>query len=1286
MKSNPQATKTSDFLMPELTTIGDAICQTLQLGVEEELLGESILSKVRGLIERKQVTSADVVRLALVCDGLRVAEEAILADGTFSELEAGYALPLAQDAAQRLAPFRAYYASIRPDEVRDFMLDHHKDTQLFGGACDDTRWLGLEIVRRLAHKTRARDLLDKYVELMVRLSEEIVSLERGRIPAEQIRRQLDERLGLRNLLLQAEAEAPDQGEDPRIRVFCSPDSPDVFHAVEHANQVWTKDPFDVETVQATPRAIFSRLLRRAAQEKDASTGRVLLILGDAGSGKTHLMRVFRNQVHRERSGYVGYMQLGGAPSDYARYVLGGLIDSLERPYDAPEVPESGLMSLSDTLLLTPKAITPEVRFTLQEAQLTDDELCDLVYKAADEVVSEPRFAGLDLDLIRALLFLQRREPRYYGRVIKFLRGQTLGRHDKALLGELASRSEDALGLIIGLSRLIACVDGGALVLLLDQLEEIYNQQNAKDQFVRLMDVVRQISDQVPNVLVVVSCLSDLYRELKQYLNRSVLDRIERDPEPQRLIESRSLLEIEALVERRLSCLYESQGVRYRSDQPHFPIPRTLLESQAELRLRDVLQHLKEYQQACIAFGRLVDPDEHLPIETLVQPAPAPMLELARAWEVRMQEPSGDAPIEDDDQLKLLEWALARAADELPAGVTMPVERQKDVLLVTTPDRGEGASPLLIRLTNQTSRGGALGRQIESTAKAATMDKRAPVIVRGSDFGGSPGSVLAKQLGAFAKQGGRRVIVEQATWQRLLAVRDFSAQHSTRPEWRDWIRTERPLLRVDTLRDMLGLARNELDAQDKFVARRLSSQPLSGRAPADSQAASASGDRTWAGVSATLSTALPRNDTSQPPAADRLLRIGAVISVKQQAATIELEQLKRHSAFLGASGSGKTSLALNVIEQAAQLGIGTILLDRKGDLASYADPAAWERPEADPQRIRLRQQLRARLHVRLFTPGNPDGLALKIRAVPAGLADLPPQERSHLARFAAQGLGTMMGYKGTAADQTNVAILGKAIEVIGQLSRQEPGLRELIDLLADEDPSLIAELGHLDLKHCKKVVTHLETLRLNHGALLESRDPPLSADILLGRDGSVPDGKTPLTIISTKFLGGGQRVDFWVSQMLVELSRWCSKSPASKLQALLFLDEADVYMPASTKPATKEPLQDLLKRARSAGLGVMLATQSPGDLDYKARDTIGTWWIGRIGSTTAIEKMKPLLSECRTDVSSALATSSVGEFFQISDGQVVRMRSERSLMDTVQLTEERIVELARGMGPRARVVA
>ncbi|MEY4580934.1 MAG: hypothetical protein RL701_5637, partial [Pseudomonadota bacterium] len=962
-----------------------------------------------------------------------------------------------------------------------------------------------------------------------------------------------------------------------------------------------------------PRSVFTRLLQRAAQQRDTGTGRVLLILGDSGSGKTHLMRVFRNQVHGDRQGYVGYMQLAGAPSDYARYVLGSLIDSLEKPYDAPEVPESGLMCLSDTLLLAPDSITAQTRNRLQDDELSDNELCDLVYQLADAVVSEPRFAKIDLDLIRALLFLQRRDPRYHGRVIKFLRAQPLSRHDSALLGDLAPRTETAFELLEAIGRLIACVDGGALVLLLDQLEDIYNQQAAKEQFVRLMDVVRRVSDSIPNSLLVVSCLSDLYAELKKHLTKSVLDRIEHDPAPQQLLERRSLTDIEAMTERRLAYLYESRGVRHRPDDPHFPIPRALLESQAELRVRDVLKHLQTYQQACVAAGKLVD-DTDQTAASIAPPSPQNS-DLSTLWAKFAEAFAEDVPGDDDSFAELLAWSFTQLAQELPVGVKLPAEHNGETLLLTAPDRGEGSTLLHVRITNQAA--GVLAKRIEAASKDAQKAGRVPVVVRCSDFGGKPGSAIYKQLGLLARDGGRKVIFQQATWKKLLAFRKFSTQHAAAAGYRAWLQAEGPLLKLSELRAILGYPSLQQTGKDAFAGNLPARASVSPSHRPPPMLSSKPLDFSSASFASNSNITPPHSEP--PPLDPKQLRIGAVMSVKQDAAHIQLEQLKRHSAFLGASGSGKTSLALNIIEQAATRGIGAILLDRKGDLAAFADPQCWERPDPDPQRVKLKRLLRDRLHVCLFTPGNSLGSSLGIRAVPSGLAQLPQQERAHLARFAAQGLGSMMGYKGTQGDLALVAILGKTIEVIGQLTQQPNlGLRELIDLLAEEDPSLIAELGHLDLKLCKKVVNNLEVLRLNHGALLESEDPPLSAATLLGRDGSVPAGKVPLTIVSTKFLGGSSRVDFWVSQLLVELSRWCSKSPSDKLQALLFIDEADVYMPATSKPATKEPLQDLLKRARSAGLGVMLATQSPGDLDYKARDTIGTWWIGRIGSTTAID--------------------------------------------------------------------
>jgi hypothetical protein len=104
--------------------------------------------------------------------------------------------------------------------------------------------------------------------------------------------------------------------------------------------------------------------------------------------------------------------------------------------------------------------------------------------------------------------------------------------------------------------------------------------------------------------------------------------------------------------------------------------------------------------------------------------------------------------------------------------------------------------------------------------------------------------------------------------------------------------------------------------------------------------------------------------------------------------------------------------------------------------------------------------------------------------------------------------------------------------------------------------------------------------------------------------------------------------------------------------------------------------DLLKRARSAGLGVFLATQSPGDLDYRCRDNIRSWFVGRVAEKTAVEKMKPLLSECRISVESKLATAKIGEFFKLQDGDVTEFKATPSIMKTAQLAEDAILAAAR----------
>ena len=152
------------------------------------------------------------------------------------------------------------------------------------------------------------------------------------------------------------------------------------------------------------------------------------------------------------------------------------------------------------------------------------------------------------------------------------------------------------------------------------------------------------------------------------------------------------------------------------------------------------------------------------------------------------------------------------------------------------------------------------------------------------------------------------------------------------------------------------------------------------------------------------------------------------------------------------------------------------------------------------------------------------------------------------------------------------------------------------------------------------------------------------------------------------------LQFWISRLLIELGRLARRRPAKTLQGAVFFDEADAYVPATSAPPTKEPMFELLRRARSSGLGILLATQNPGDFDYKARDLIGTWLVGKVAQQRAIEKMRNLLSSY-PNVGPRLATQPPGHFFVLASG-VQEIKCDPALMGTEQLADHELIELAR----------
>ena len=331
-----------------------------------------------------------------------------------------------------------------------------------------------------------------------------------------------------------------------------------------------------------------------------------------------------------------------------------------------------------------------------------------------------------------------------------------------------------------------------------------------------------------------------------------------------------------------------------------------------------------------------------------------------------------------------------------------------------------------------------------------------------------------------------------------------------------------------------------------------------------------------------------------------------------------------------------------------------------------------------------QALRDKLDVALFTPGEPNGRPLALPVVPPGFDQLPEADRERFAQYAAAGLGSMIGFKSSDADKGQRAILAKAIETVAAVPGAAITVPALRDVIEQQDDALLNAIGgSYPDKYYKNLAQRLLTLELNNKQLLTGSER-LDVDALLGTGPHARPGRVRLSVISTRFLGDAAKVDFWVSQLLVAVSRWCAKSPQPRLQAVFLFDEADLYLPAGTKqPATKAPMEDLLKRARSAGVGVFLATQSPGDFDYKCKENVRTWLIGRVKEPRAIEKLKPMLAAAKGNVTDKLAGQATGEFYLVRESSVTAVRSDESFMRTEQLPENQIAELAPAFPVRRR---
>jgi hypothetical protein len=359
-----------------------------------------------------------------------------------------------------------------------------------------------------------------------------------------------------------------------------------------------------------------------------------------------------------------------------------------------------------------------------------------------------------------------------------------------------------------------------------------------------------------------------------------------------------------------------------------------------------------------------------------------------------------------------------------------------------------------------------------------------------------------------------------------------------------------------------------------------------------------------------------------------------------------KDLVTHAVCVGMTGSGKTGLCIGLLEEAAIDGIPALIIDPKGDLANlmltfpqlrgqdfapwineddarkkglspadYATQQAemWKKGLGDwGQSSERIQKLRDAADVVVYTPGSNAGIPVSILKSFAAPSQEILDDTEMLRERISTTVTSLLGLIGVETDpiKSREHILLSTILDHTWKAGQNLDLATLIQQI--QTPP-VAKIGVLNLdsfypsKERFALAMQLNNLLASPGFSAWLEGEALDVGHMLHS----PEGKPRLAIFSIAHFNDAERM-FFVTLLLSQTLGWVrAQSGTTSLRAILYMDEIFGYFPPVANPPSKQPLLTLLKQARAFGLGVVLATQNPVDLDYKGLANTGTWFIGRL---------------------------------------------------------------------------
>ncbi len=1031
--------------------------------------------------------------------------------------------------------------------------------------------------------------------------------------------------------------------------------------------VWSPVPYHVKGLhERAERTVLGSVQRARTIVGASPIG--LVLEGERGVGKTHLLRWVRQQV-QDGGGYFFLIKLLEG-TEFWRSAVHGIVDGFNGGQTDQLIPLlRGLAELSGISALEQARVVG----TIPVSRADLDALIAGLRKADRQVWADCQ------DTLRALV-LHRADDSA---------AQEIGYGYLTLDGDVEEAAREAWGFRRGarsrqlvlrdLSRLLALT--GPTVIAIDQIDPLITQssrtmadRSSEEEHNSVVGEIAnglmELREATRRTLSVVACLPGSWRMIQEHALVSASDRF-RTEVLQGAMPDTAVAE--AIVAQHLGEWYADVG--FIPPYATWPVRPSAFEEMSARTFtpRRLLQRVDSHVRECLDFGEVHELADFGDRAAPVGPGPAVDDATLRAMDARFAQLRDEAdlaaPMDQDTEDRrmpaLLTAGLSAYVAELgEAGQQLAVDRVRGKkpplharLRRTLDERTEDEVHYAFRAIAHRN-----GRAVQSRIGAArtesglraNVDERKLVLIRNRDW--PTGPATARTVAEFEGAGGLAIPISEADLRTFTALEVM--QRPARPGFLEWLAVRRPAGRTELFTRTLG------DPPTNGLLPLDASHGPDGPAHPDFSPGEAGPDEK---ENRTTDRPGPPPDRSEPSVPiGRSMADGSDVLV-------ELQALRKHTVVFAGSGSGKTVLLRRLIEECALQGVSAIVLDPNNDLSRLGD--AWPEPPAnwfEGDGAKATQYLRD-TEVVVWTPGRSKGRPLTFQPLPDFAAVLDDAEELRLAVDSAVASLTPRAQLTKAKSQHGAAVLREALVFYARNGGASlGGFVELLGELPDGISSLAT--GQ------KLAAAMAEALRaaMINDPLFGGSGQPVDPSVLLRPS----EGKRArVSVLNFVGLPSDTQRQGFVNQLQMALFSWVKANPAGDrpLGGLLVMDEAQNFAPSGAMTACTESTIALASQARKYGLGLVLATQAPKGLHNRVSGNAATQFFGFLNSGVQIAAAVELARQKGSQIDD-ISRLRRGQFYVAGEGLAFEKVSEPmclSFHPSSPPTEEEVIERARG---------